>query len=120
MTPPAEQLADRQPEGEDEPRLRLVTTDLDGLQAATAAPPADDLKRKVVQSGTAKLVGQGANFVLRLGFLTIMARLLTPEEFGLVAMVTVVTGFYGLFTSAGLSSATVQRVTVTDAQISTL
>jgi PST family polysaccharide transporter len=49
-----------------------------------------------------------------------MARLLSPEEFGVVAMVTVVTSFYGLFTSAGLSSATVQRVTVTDSQISTL
>jgi PST family polysaccharide transporter len=39
---------------------------------------------------------------LRLGFLAIMARLLDPEDFGLVAMVTVVTGDYGIFTSAGL------------------
>src|SRR5215212_7651862 len=85
-----------------------------------AAAQTDNLKQKVVQSGTAKLFGQAANFVLRLAFLTVMARLLTPEEFGVVAMVTVVTGFYGLFTSAGLSSATIQRVTVTDAQISTL
>ena len=38
----------------------------------------------------------------------------------MVAMVTVVTRFYGLFTAGGLSSATVQRVTVTDAQMSTL
>jgi O-antigen/teichoic acid export membrane protein len=35
-------------------------------------------------------------------------------------MVAVVTGFYGLFTSAGLSSATIQRETITDAQMSTL
>jgi O-antigen/teichoic acid export membrane protein len=87
---------------------------------ATTVPQTDGLKRRVVQGGTAKLCGQAANFVLRLAFLTIMARLLTPEEFGLFAMVTVVTGFYGLFTSAGLSSATIQRVTVTDVQISTL
>ena len=86
----------------------------------TTVPQTDGLKQKVVQSGTAKLFGQAANFVLRLAFLTIMARLLSPEEFGLFAMVTVVTGFYGLFTSAGLSSATIQRVTVTDVQISTL
>ena len=86
----------------------------------TTVPQTDDLKQRVVQGGTAKLFGQAANFVLRLAFLMVMARLLSPEEFGLVAMVTVVTGFYGLFTSAGLSSATVQRVTVTDAQISTL
>ena len=86
----------------------------------TTAPQTDDLKQKVVQGGTAKLLGQAANFVLRLAFLTVMARLLSPEEFGLFAMVTVVTRFYNLFTSAGLSSATIQRVTVTDAQISTL
>jgi O-antigen/teichoic acid export membrane protein len=88
----------------------------DGLKP----PQTDGLKQRVVQSGTAKLCGQAANFVLRLAFLTIMARLLSPEEFGLVAMVTVITVFYGLFTSAGLSSATVQRVTVTHEQISTL
>jgi PST family polysaccharide transporter len=86
----------------------------------TAAPQTDNLKQKVVQSGTSRLFGQAANFILRLASLTIMARLLSPEQFGLVAMVTVVSGLYGLLTSAGLSSATVQRVTVTDAQISTL
>jgi O-antigen/teichoic acid export membrane protein len=80
----------------------------------------EGLKLKIVQSGTAKLVGQAVNFVLRLAFLMIMARLLTPEEFGLVAMVTVVTSFYALFTSAGLSSATIQRASVTQTQISTL
>ena len=88
--------------------------------AVTTAPQTDDLKQKVVQGGTAKLLGQAANFVLRLAFLAVMARLLSPEEFGLVAMVTVVTVFYGLLTSAGLSSATIQRVTVTDVQMSTL
>lgn len=86
----------------------------------THVPPADDLKPRIVRSGMARVSGQAASFVLRLAFLTIMARLLTPEEFGLVAMVTVVTGLYALFTSAGLSSATVQRVSVTHAQISTL
>jgi O-antigen/teichoic acid export membrane protein len=96
------------------------TDDLKQNVVPSTAPQTDDLKQKVVQSGTAKLFGQAANFVLRLAFLTVMARLLSPEEFGLVAMVTVVTVFYGLLTSAGLSSATVQRVTVTDVQISTL
>ena len=88
--------------------------------AVATVPQTDDLKQKVVQGGTAKLFGQAANFVLRLAFLTIMARLLSPEEFGLFAMVTVVAGFYTLFISGGLSSATIQRVTVTDIQISTL
>ena len=37
-----------------------------------------------------------------------------------MAMVTVVTGVYGIFTSAGLSSAAIQKATVTNEQISTL
>jgi O-antigen/teichoic acid export membrane protein len=80
----------------------------------------EDLKRKAVRGGFAKLCGQAASFTLRLGFMMVMARLLDPEDFGLVAMVTIVTGIYDLFTSAGLSAATVQQTTVTGEQVSTL
>jgi O-antigen/teichoic acid export membrane protein len=52
--------------------------------------------------------------------MAILARLLDPADFGLVAMATVVTGTYGLFATAGLSSAIVQQATITDEQISTL
>lgn len=79
-----------------------------------------DLKQRAVRGGAAKLCGQAVNFVLRIGFMVVLARLLSPQDFGLVAMVTVVTGIYAMFTSAGLSSATVQRQAITDAQISTL
>jgi PST family polysaccharide transporter len=49
-----------------------------------------------------------------------MARLLDPQDFGLVAMVTVITGIYELFSTAGLSAATVQKFTISDEQISAL
>lgn len=80
----------------------------------------DDLKARAVRGGFAKLCGQAANFALRIGSLAILARLLDPEDFGLIAMATVVTGIYGLFSTAGLSSATVQQATITNEQISTL
>jgi O-antigen/teichoic acid export membrane protein len=80
----------------------------------------DDLKAKAVRGGFAKLCGQAANFAVRIASVAILARLLDPEDFGLVAMATVVTGVYGLFSTAGLSSATVQQATITDEQISTL
>jgi PST family polysaccharide transporter len=79
-----------------------------------------DIKRKALRGGLAKLCGQGATSALRLGFMVILARLLGPSDFGLVAMVTVVTAILELFTSAGLSWATVQRSIITDKQISTL
>jgi O-antigen/teichoic acid export membrane protein len=80
----------------------------------------DDLKARAVRGGFAKLCGQIANFVLRIVSVAILARLLDPADFGLVAMATVVTGIFGLFTTAGLSSATVQQATITYEQISTL
>jgi PST family polysaccharide transporter len=79
-----------------------------------------DIKRKVVRGGLAKLCGQAANSALRLGFLAVLARVLNPEDFGLVAMVTFVTAILDLFTTAGLSSAAIQRLTITEEQISTL
>ena len=50
----------------------------------------------------------------------VLARLLGPKDFGLVGMVTAFTGVLELFRDFGLSSAAVQRTTVTDEQISTL
>ena len=79
-----------------------------------------DLKGKAVRGGVARLFGQAAAMAVRLLYLGISARLLSPNDFGLVAMVIVVTGFFDLFTSAGLSLATVQKAEVTDQQISQL
>ena len=80
----------------------------------------EDLKRKTIQGGLAKICGQIANLALSLGYLVIMARLLDRQDFGLFAMVLVVTGVYGLFSTAGLSAVTVQRETITHQQVSTL
>ncbi len=70
--------------------------------------------------GLAKVCSQSANFLLRLVSLMVLARLLDPKGFGLVGMVTAVIGALNLLRDFGLSTATVQRPTVTDEQISTL
>src|SRR6476620_11241204 len=80
----------------------------------------DDLKERTLRGAVAKVCAQAAAFVLRIGSLMILARLLDPKDFGLVAMVTVVTGVFNLFKDAGLSAATVQQATITDDQVSTL
>jgi PST family polysaccharide transporter len=79
-----------------------------------------DLKAKTIRGGFARLCAQGANFVLRLGSLMVLARLLAPKDFGLVGMVTAFTGVLTLFRDFGLSSAAIQRAKVTDEQLSTL
>ena len=79
-----------------------------------------DLKARAIRGGFAKLGSQAANLILRLGSLVVLARLLDPKDFGLVAMVTAVTGVLGVFRDFGLSAATVQRTSITNEQLSTL
>lgn len=83
-------------------------------------PGTQEVSRMALRGGVAKLLSQAGNFALRLSFMIILARLLEPEDFGLVAMVTVVTAFLDLFTTAGLSMAAVQKSTINNEQISML
>ncbi|TLY35576.1 MAG: lipopolysaccharide biosynthesis protein, partial [Nitrospirae bacterium] len=80
-----------------------------------------DLKQRVIRGGFAKICSQGTSFLVRMGSLMILARLLDPKDFGLVGMVTAVIGVFNLFRDFGLSAAAVQRITtVTREQASTL
>jgi O-antigen/teichoic acid export membrane protein len=79
-----------------------------------------DLKEKTIRGGSARIGAQAASFLLRVGSLMVLARLLEPKDFGLLGMVTVFTGVLGLFRDFGLSAAAVQRATVTEEQTSTL
>jgi O-antigen/teichoic acid export membrane protein len=80
----------------------------------------EDLKAKAIRGGLARLCAQGATLVLRVGSLMVLARLLGPKDFGLVGMVTAFTGVLSWLRDFGLSSAAVQRVKITEEQISTL
>jgi len=79
-----------------------------------------DLKERTIRGGFFRVCAQGVTFPLRVGSLMVLARLLEPRDFGLVGMVTAVIGVLGLFKDFGLSTATIQRATVTDEQASTL
>jgi O-antigen/teichoic acid export membrane protein len=80
----------------------------------------DDLKRRTLRGGLARFGAVGANFVLRMGSLMVLARLLSPKDFGLVGMVGAFTGVLTLFRDFGLSSAAVQRTNISEEQFSTL
>jgi O-antigen/teichoic acid export membrane protein len=79
-----------------------------------------ELKERTIRGGLAKVCSQAAIFALRLGSLMFLGRLLDPKDFGLVGMVSAVLGVFNLFKDFGLSTATVQRTTITEGQISTL
>lgn len=79
-----------------------------------------DLLRRSVRGGAATVTAQGIMFALQTGSTMILARLLTPADFGLVAMVAAFTGFAILFSDPGLSMATIQRAEINHVQVSTL
>src|SRR5438445_10130923 len=79
-----------------------------------------NLKHRTVSSGVITAAAQAAQFFLNIAYIMVLARLLTPQEFGLVAMVTAIMGFLRIFQDAGLSTATVQREEITHAQVSNL
>ncbi|NCD40829.1 MAG: lipopolysaccharide biosynthesis protein [Bacteroidia bacterium] len=79
-----------------------------------------NLKRLSVRGGAVTFIAQGAKFFLNIISMMILARILTPADFGLIAMVTAITGFILVFKDMGLSMATVQRSEINHEQISTL
>jgi len=79
-----------------------------------------DLKRHSVRGGAVTVLSQVLKFVLNTGSTMVLARLLLPQDFGLVAMVTAIVGLVGLFKDLGLSTATVQRRELTHEQVSNL
>jgi PST family polysaccharide transporter len=79
-----------------------------------------DLKERFVRGTAITTLGQAARFVIQTGSTVVLARLLSPKDYGLVAMVTAVTGFIMIFKDLGLSTATVQKAQTNHQQISTL
>jgi PST family polysaccharide transporter len=93
----------------------------DVFAAVTAT---DDLRRnlraKSIRGAVYLAVGGGGDFVLRIASVSILARLIVPEHFGLIGMVTAITGIAGQVSQLGLSTATVQRRDIDDHQVTNL
>jgi O-antigen/teichoic acid export membrane protein len=78
------------------------------------------LGSRTARGGVVTIVSHGLKFALSIVATAVLARLLTPQDYGLIGMVAVFTGFVALFKDLGLSLATVQRAEISYDQISTL
>lgn len=76
--------------------------------------------RKATRSLAVLALGQGGKLVLHVLSTMVLARLLVPQDFGLIAMAATVISFLILFKDAGLTSATIQQKDLTHTQVSTL
>lgn len=79
-----------------------------------------DLKKKSVRGGVITMIAQAMKFMLQMCSTVTLARLLTPDDYGLIGMITVVLRFVLLFKDLGLATATIQKSEITHQQISTL
>lgn len=79
-----------------------------------------DLKKRSVRGGAIVLISQISKFSIQMGSTVVLARLLTPDDYGLIGMATVIVRFVQLFKDLGLSNATIQQAEITHKQVSTL
>jgi PST family polysaccharide transporter len=97
----------------------LATTD-EALKQFSTDHLQADLKGRSVRGGLATLTSQGAQFILQSVSTVVLAHMLTPADFGLVAMVTAITGLGQAFADLGLSEATIQHPEIDHDQVSKL
>src|SRR6266705_3519783 len=79
-----------------------------------------NLKERSIRGGLFTMSCQAIEAFLRIGSIVILARILIPEHFGLISMVTAITAIAERFQDFGLHSATVQKKDITHEQVSKL
>ena len=79
-----------------------------------------DLSGHTAHNSAVVLSSQLIKFTAQVTSISVLARLLGPEEFGLVAMVTIITNLLAMFKDGGLSMATIQKENITHQQVSNL
>lgn len=79
-----------------------------------------DLGARSARGGAVTLTAQICKFVLSTLSAIVLARLLTPQDYGLIGMVAIIVGFLGMFQYLGLSTATVKWAELNHEQVSTL
>src|SRR5690606_27802838 len=85
---------------------------LQGGSPVSATPQTGHLKSQTVRGGTVVMAGQVVKLVAQTVFTAVLARLLSPRDFGLIAMITAFSGFMSLFSDMGLTAAVMQKRTI--------
>ncbi|NEO43868.1 MAG: MOP flippase family protein [Moorea sp. SIO4A3] len=78
------------------------------------------LKQQAVSGVKWSTVSQVGRQVMQFVTAAILARLLSPSDFGLVGMATIVIGFIGLFKDLGTSAAVIHRKNVSNSLLSSI
>ena len=76
----------------------------------------DNIKRGLFWTAVDKYSGQ----IIAIGISMVLARLLTPGDYGIVATATVFLSFLGIFTSIGIGPAVIQRKDLTQEDLNNI
>lgn len=89
-------------------------------KAGSGAPEAGDLGRRAARGAFVVYLGQGGRLFLQVASTAVLARLLSPTDYGLLAMVMAVVGVGEIFRDFGLSTAAIQANSLDQGQRATL
>ncbi|KAA6329218.1 Teichuronic acid biosynthesis protein TuaB [termite gut metagenome] len=67
------------------------------------------IKQEVIRGSFYTAVSKYAGIIVSLVISAVLARLLTPEDFGIVAVATVIISFFGIFSDLGIGPAIIQH-----------
>lgn len=79
-----------------------------------------NLKKRTIRGGAITLISQILKFSIQTGGTFVLARLLLPEDYGLIGMAAIILNFIELFKDLGLSTATIQRPNINHEQVTNL
>jgi O-antigen/teichoic acid export membrane protein len=102
------------------PEATSIATDTPVTGPLDAPRLDQELTARAFRGGSFTLFSQIFMVLVQTGTMLGLARFLSPSDFGLFAMVAWVMGFLFLFKDLGLSIVTVQRVTLSQAEVSFL
>lgn len=89
------------------------------MQTVNKTEEKGSLSKQTFSSALWMFSSSGLQAVLRIAFNAILARLLSPSDFGVVAIATMITGFAELLVQMGVGPALVQTKNITDDHINT-
>lgn len=80
--------------------------------AVSTAEPSGELGTRAVRGAAVTMAAQGSKIVIQVLSTVILARLLSPADYGLIAMIMAVIGVADIFRDFGLSTAAIQAPTL--------
>ena len=72
-----------------------------------------NLKQQLFSGVFYTALAKYSGIIISLVVAGVLARLLSPDDFGIVAIATVIIAFFGIFTDMGISPAIIQDKTLT-------